>query len=73
MPTVIFTKAVMPDELAEEWLRHLRDFDTMHPQCHFTCVSSTTLPTDMVERILHTIDPPFDTVTVVPFPKEPKQ
>lgn len=31
----IFTRAHMPDELQQQWLQHLRDFDTAHPGCHF--------------------------------------
>jgi hypothetical protein len=31
----IFTTAHIPEELAQEWLQHLRDFDTAHPGCHF--------------------------------------
>ena len=32
----IFTTAEIPDELAKEWLQHLRDFDIAHPGCHFS-------------------------------------
>jgi pentose-5-phosphate-3-epimerase len=35
----IFTRADVPDELANEWLQHLRDFDTKHPGCHFEVVA----------------------------------
>jgi hypothetical protein len=31
----IFTIADVPDDLAQDWLQHLRDFDTAHPGCHF--------------------------------------
>ena len=31
----IFTVADVPDELAQAWLQHLRDFDVAHPGCHF--------------------------------------
>lgn len=31
----ICTIATVPDELAQAWLQHLRDFDTAHPGCHF--------------------------------------
>lgn len=31
----IFTVAHVPDELAQKWLQHLRDFDTANPGCHF--------------------------------------
>jgi len=33
--TKVFTIATMPQELAQAWLQHLRDFDVAHPGCHF--------------------------------------
>lgn len=35
MSVKIFTIAHAPPELHQEWLQHLRDFDTAHPGCHF--------------------------------------
>ena len=37
----IFTVAEIPDELAQDWLQHLRDFDTAHPGCHFQVVADS--------------------------------
>lgn len=35
----IFTLAHLTPELEQQWLQHLRDFDTAHPGCHFeVCV-----------------------------------
>lgn len=31
----IFTVAHVPEHLSQAWLQHLRNFDTMHPECHF--------------------------------------
>ena len=31
----IVTIANVPDDLAQAWLQHLRDFDVAHPGCHF--------------------------------------
>lgn len=31
----IFTVAHVPEHLQQQWLQHLRDFDTAHPGCHF--------------------------------------
>ena len=31
----IFTIASVSDDLVQQWLQHLRDFDTAHPGCHF--------------------------------------
>lgn len=35
---VIHTKAIVPDELQQAWLQHLRDFDAAHAGCHFEVV-----------------------------------
>jgi hypothetical protein len=35
----IYLKGEMPDDLAQAWLQHLRDFDTAHPGCHFEVVA----------------------------------
>jgi len=31
----IFTVSEVPDNLTNDWLQHLRDFDHAHPGCHF--------------------------------------
>lgn len=36
----ICTVADIPDELAQAWLQHLRDFDTAHPGCHFSVLAA---------------------------------
>jgi hypothetical protein len=36
---IIHTTAYVPDDLAKDWLQHLRDFDAKHPQCHFAIVA----------------------------------
>jgi hypothetical protein len=33
--TKAFIIAHLPPELQQEWLQHVRDFDTAHPGCHF--------------------------------------
>lgn len=35
MNVKIFTCAHLPEPLQQQWLQHLRDFDTKHPGCHF--------------------------------------
>jgi len=58
---VIFTRAHVPDELANEWLQHLRNFDTKHPGCHFEAMIDPTDRTalrDVVEEMLE-VDPPL--------------
>jgi len=58
---VIFTRAHVPDELANEWLQHLRNFDTKHPGCHFE-VMVDPIPgismRDAVEEMLQ-VEPPL--------------
>jgi hypothetical protein len=31
----------VPDELMQQWLQHLRDFDTAHTGCHFEVAAET--------------------------------
>jgi len=49
----IHTIAHLPDSLAKLWLQHLRDFDMMHPGCHFEVAAD--MPdmsvAEMVEKI----------------------
>jgi hypothetical protein len=42
----ILAQCEIPDELANAWLQHLRDFDTAHPGCHFEVMmqSGRTVP-----------------------------
>ena len=35
MNVTIFTRATVPEKLQQQWLQHLRDFDTANPGCHF--------------------------------------
>jgi len=35
MTIKIFTIAHVPHQLMQQWLQHLRDFDTANPGCHF--------------------------------------
>lgn len=49
----IFTIAEVPDDLAKDWLQHLRDFDTAHPGCHFQVCADAPDSTvaDMAEML----------------------
>jgi hypothetical protein len=47
----IFTLADVPDELAQAWLQHLRDFDTAHDGCHFKVVNQPTRDMSLGEMI----------------------
>ena len=31
--------AEIPDELAQQWLQYVRDFDVAHPGCHFNIIA----------------------------------
>ena len=54
----ITTKASVPDELAQAWLQHLRDFDTAHPGCHFEVLAEAPdSTTDMIADMLMSISP----------------
>lgn len=37
--TPIFTLAHVLPGLENDWLQHLRDFDTAHPGCHFEVIT----------------------------------
>jgi hypothetical protein len=49
----IFTVANVPEELQQEWLQHLRNFDTAHPNCHFEVgIDGPDIPMrEMIDRI----------------------
>lgn len=54
MTSKIYTIAHVPDGLLQQWLQHLRDFDTAHPGCHFqVCLDGPPSLTmaEMMERI----------------------
>jgi hypothetical protein len=67
----IFTVAEVPEELAQAWLQHLRDFDTAHPGCHFQVVADAAdMPTAKAVELIK-IDPPLDFTTLLAWtPKE---
>lgn len=56
--------ADVPDELAQEWLQHMRNFDIAHPGCHFEVRGATGASINTVLRSLQ-IDPPFAHVAVI--------
>jgi len=56
----ITTIADVPDELAQEWLQHLRTFDAAHPGCHFVVrAHAPDMSTRDMMKALE-VDPPFD-------------
>lgn len=61
----ICTVADVPDELAQAWLQHMRDFDATHPGCHFQVVAEAN---DMsTEQMLASLvlDPPLRNIAVI--------
>jgi hypothetical protein len=50
MKTKIFTIAEVPVGLEHDWLQHLRDFDTAHPECHFVVASD--VPTKSMQEMI---------------------
>jgi hypothetical protein len=49
----IFIRADVPIELLQQWLQHVRDFDTAHPGCHFEVLydGPNEPVAEMLERI----------------------
>jgi hypothetical protein len=61
----IFTVAEVPEELAQAWLQHLRDFDTAHAGCHFTVVADAPdMPASKAVELIK-VDPPLDFTTLL--------
>jgi hypothetical protein len=59
MMVKIVTQADVPVELLNDWLQHLRDFDTAHPGCHFECaIDALDMPMDEAIEMLK-VDPPL--------------
>lgn len=66
----ILAQCDVPDDLANAWLQHLRDFDTAHPGCHFEVITQTDaiVPVrDMVEILK--VNPSLNIVEVYEFAK----
>jgi len=47
----IFTVAEVPRDLEQQWLQHLRDFDTAHPDCHFQVMVDAPPSRSLAEMI----------------------
>jgi len=58
--------AEIPDELAQQWLQYVRDFDVAHPGCHFNIIA--VAPDMTVADLMRAteISPPFQHRGVVP-------
>lgn len=60
----IYTIADVPQDLVQEWLQHMRDFDSSKQRCHFQIVvepvTQAEMQTkfDLVQEMLK-IDPPL--------------
>jgi hypothetical protein len=50
--TKVFTIATMPQDLAQKWLQHLRDFDQAHPECHFEVMVDAPPGVNIVDAVL---------------------
>lgn len=61
----IFTIANVPEELAQNWLQHLRDFDTAHPGCHFEALAVAPEMSNAAVAEALALDPPFKFFTVI--------
>jgi len=60
----IYTIAHIPQELVQEWLQHLRDFDSRNEHCHFQSIvepaeqAEMQQKFDLVQEMLK-VDPPL--------------
>lgn len=51
--------ASVPADIAQQFMQHMRDFDTAHEGCHFTIrADAPGLRVEEIERILD-VEPPF--------------
>jgi hypothetical protein len=69
----ILAQCDIPDELAQAWAQHLRDFDAAHPGCHFEVMMQTdaTVPVREMVEILK-VSPALSLVEVYEFAKAAK-
>ncbi len=66
----ILAQCDIPDELAQAFLQHLRDFDAAHPRCRFEIMTQTdaTVPVrEMVEMLQ--VEPRLNLIEVYEFAK----
>ena len=63
---IIRTAAYVPDDLAKEWLQHLRDFDAKHPRCHFTIIADAPDMTLAQMAEVTEIKPALDFIAILP-------
>jgi len=63
---LIITRAFVPQALTHAWLQHLRDFDTLHPGCHFEIMleDSGLTMREMIDKI--TLDPEMNFISFFP-------
>jgi hypothetical protein len=60
----IHTIADVPVEFADEWLQHLRDFDTAHPGSHFQVFAlAPEMTIEEVKRMMN-VDPPLPVMNI---------
>lgn len=66
----ISIEAEVPDGLLQEWLQHLRNFDTKHPGCHFVIAAKSGKTMGEAMDMIRSIDPPFDFEAMAKGPKQ---
>jgi hypothetical protein len=53
--------AELPDDLIQEFIQYVRDYDSSHPECHFQMmVKADEKTVEEMEAIFSAIRPPFD-------------
>ena len=65
-PTV-FIAGYLPDEVMQEFMQYVRNFDVSHPGCHLKIMLSSDLSTAEMEKMLDSVDPEFKIRRLVPF------
>lgn len=56
----VIVRAMVPTELEEKFLQHIRDFDSRNDGCHFQIMLPTDKSTKEAEEMLDGIFPPFN-------------
>lgn len=51
----VYTIAHVPEDLAQAWVQHLRNFDTQHPGCHFQVVADFGAAEAGMSKLLDTL------------------
>jgi hypothetical protein len=66
MTVKIITVAEIGEEVVQEWLQYLRDFDVKHPGCHFQVTADApAFSLEEMQGYLANIKPPLPVVGTI--------